>query len=290
MMPGCPETPLSCLSPENIFAGVYKANCGGFADPSNYQAERALFNNYFGEMINNYGVTIGYQVNTFNVEEMNPIYGEHTLMYWLNPVEIKAYIQMENVSPIYGIAGMDSADTLTLYLHIKDFESKFSLLSVFNRILYTEGGKQLLTESGSPILVDTIDGIYTPFPKAQDKIIVYPFGCDRPNDRSAKIFEVTEALDEDASELNPVMGHYVWRLKAVRSEHNFGTNDPREAYNKQISDNSYFGKLSSALFPELSSVLSDNKVYRQNSDEIVKRDVFPPSTGGSDGSVYGNYF
>jgi hypothetical protein len=79
-------------------------------------------------------------------------------------------------------------------------------------------------------------------------------------------------------------------VKAVRSEHNFITNEPREAFNQQIADNSYFGKLSSVMFPELSSVLGDNKIYTQNSDEIVQRDVFPPSTGGSDGSVYGNYF
>ena len=289
-MAGCPTIPLSCLTPENIFAGVYRPNCGGFADPSNFQAERAIFNSQFGEMINNYGVTIGYYVNTFNPDKMNSIYGEHTLMYWLGPTEIKAYIQMENPSPIYAIAGMDAGDTLTLYLHIDDFNTKFSGLSVFDGLLQNENGDPILTELGEEIIIDQEDGPFVCEPKAQDKIIVYPFGCDRPNGRGAKIFEVTEALDEDQSELNPAMGHYVWRLKAVRSEHNFTTNEPRENFNQQIADNSYFGKLSSVMFPELSSVLDDNKIYTQNSDEIVRRDVFPPSTGGSDGSVYGNYF
>lgn len=289
-MAGCPEIPLSCLSPEQIFAGVYKPNCGGFADPSNYQAERAILGSQFGELINNYGVTIGYQVNTFNPDEMNSIYGEHTLMYWLDPVEIKAYLQMENGSPIYALAGMDSPDTLTLYFHIKDFQTKFEGLSVFGGYLYDETGEKILTEKGEPILTDKDDGIYVVEPKAQDKITVYPFGCDRPNGRSAKIFEITEVLDEDAGELNPLMGHYVWRVKAVRSEHNFTTNEPREAFNRQIADNSYFGKLSSAMFPELSSAIEDNKIYPQNSDDTVQREIFPPSTGGSDGSVYGNYF
>jgi hypothetical protein len=86
------------------------------------------------------------------------------------------------------------------------------------------------------------------------------------------------------------MGHYVWRLKAVRSEHNFVTNEPREAFNQQIADNSYFGKISSVLFPALSSALSANKIYTENSDDIVRNEIFPPSTGGSDGSIYGNYF
>lgn len=263
-MSGCPTIPLSCLTPENIFAGVYRPNCGGFADPSNFQAERVIFNSQFGEMINNYGVTIGYMVNTFEPDQMNSAYGEHTTMYWLSAEEIKAYIQMENGSSIYALAGMNSPDTLTLYLHIDEFETKFGSLSYFQN---------------HPVE-----------PKAQDKIIVYPFGCDRPNGRSAKIFEVTEAMDEDQSELNPVMGHYVWRLKAVRSEHNSTTNEPREAFNQQIADNSFFGKLSSVLFPELSSVLDDNKIHTQNSDDIVRNEIFPPSTGGSNGSVYGNYF
>lgn len=260
----CPTIPLSCLTPENIFAGVYRPNCAGFADPSNFQAERAIFNSSFGELINNYGITIGYMVNTFEPSQMNSIYGEHTTMYWLSAEEIKAFVQMENGSPIYALAGMDSPDTLTLYIHITDFNTKFSSLSYFQN---------------HPVE-----------PKSQDKIIVYPFGCDRPNGRSAKIFEVTEALDEDQSELNPAMGHYVWRLKAVRSEHNFATNEPREEFNQQNADNAYFGKLSSIMFPELSSILDDNKIYTQNSDEIVRRDVFPPSTGGSNGSIYGDYF
>jgi hypothetical protein len=301
---GCPPTPLSCLTPENIFAGVYRPNCGGFADPSNFKAERAIFNSQFGELINNYGVEIDYYVNTFNPKAMNSIYGEHTLMYWLGPTVIKAYIQMENASPIYALAGMDSPDTLTLYLHIDDFNVKFAGLSVFDGVLRDENNNPILTEAGEQIIIDQENGPWACEPKSQDKIKVTPFGCDRVNGRGAKIFEVTEVMDEDAAELNPAMGHYVWRVKAVRSEHNFITNEPRENMNHQIADNSFFGKLYSTMFPELtgmypglsaaflslSSVLDDNKIYTESSDEIVQRDVFPPSTGGSDGSVYGNYF
>lgn len=261
---GCNTIPVSCLTPENIFAGVYRPNCGGFADPSNFQAEQALYNSHFGELINNYGVEIGYLVNTFDPDAMNPIYGEHTTMYWLSAVSIKAYIEMENGSPLYTVAGFDSPDTLKIYLHIDDFETKFENLSYFQN---------------HPVE-----------PKSQDKIIVYPFGCDRPNGRTAKIFEVTEALDEDVSELNPVMGHYVWRLKAVRSEHNFATNEPREGYNQQNDSTAYFGKLSSTLFPELTSILTDNKIYDANADETVQEQVFPPSTSGNNGSAYGTYY
>jgi hypothetical protein len=61
----------------------------------------------------------------------------------------------------------------------------------------------------------------------------------------------------------------------------------RERENNQISDSSFFGKLSSAMFPELTG---DNKRYEEASDDYVRTKVFPPSTSGNDGSVYGQYY
>lgn len=260
---GCPTIPLSCLDPSKIFAGLYKPNCAGFADPSNFKAERTIFNSQFGEQINNFGTEIGYYVNNFNMEKMNSIYGEQTTMYWLGPVTIKAYVQLNEQSPMYALAGFDSPDTITAYFHIDTFTRTMSGLSAYS-------------------LPD-----YPVEPRAQDKIIVWPLGCDRVNGRGAKIFEVTEVLDQDTSELNPIMGHYVWRVKGVRSEFNSTTNEPRELENNQMSDTSFFGKLSSTMFPELTGGV---KKYTEYANEVVKTQIFPPSTGGSDGSVYGNYY
>jgi hypothetical protein len=259
---GCPTYPLSCLDPSRIFAGIYNPHCGGFADPSNFKAERVIFNSGFHELINNYGVEIGYQVNTFNMGEMNSAYGEHTTMYWIDPVVIKSYIELQEPSPVYSLAGFDSSDTLTAYIHIQTFTSTFSSLSVFQAL-------------DMPVE-----------PKSQDKIIVYPLGCDRVSGRGAKIFEVTEVTDQDVEGINPIMGHYIWRIKGVRSEHNSATNEPIENENRQMSDSSFFGKLSSSMFPSLTG--EDNR-YLQNADETVQTKIFPPSTNGN-GSIYGNYF
>lgn len=264
---GCYITPLSCLDPSNLFAGVYKRDCAGFADPSDFQAERAIFDGGFDELINNFGVEVNYYVNNFDSESMNAIYGEQSTMYWLGPITIKAYVKLEEQSPIYGMAGFDSPDTVTLYIHIDQFTSNFENLSVF-------------TSGAQPVE-----------PKAQDKVIITALGCDRPNDRGPKIFEITEVLDQNTSDgLNPIMGHYVWRLRGVRSEHDFTTNLPREDVNKKVADNTYFGKLSSAMFPELSSNINDNKNYTLNVDDIVKDKIFPESTSGNNGSVYGDYY
>jgi hypothetical protein len=161
------------------------------------------------------------------------------------------------------MAGFDSPDTITSYIHIKTFTSKLSGLSAF---------------SDSDIPVE---------PKAQDKIILYPLGCDRVSGRGVKIFDVTEVLDQNATEINPIMGHYIWRIKGVRSEHNSATNEPRENENNQVADNSFFGKLSSALFPSLTG---EDKKYSETADDYVKENVFPPSTSGNGGSSYGEYY
>jgi hypothetical protein len=261
-MAACPTIPLSCLDPTNIFAGVMNYNCGGFADPSNFQAERAIFDSGFNELINNYGVTIGYYINGFNLSAMNPIYGEHTTQTYYGPVSIKSYVEMENPSPLYSLAGFDASDKITAYVHIKTFTALFSALSV-----YPANGQ----------FVE---------PKAQDKIIIWPFGCDRPNGRGAKIFEVTDVTDEDAGSLNPLYGHYVYRIQAMRSEFNSETNEPRENVNYQAYDNTYAGKLSSSIFPSLTG---EEKWYPNNADNIAQTQILPPTTENN-GSVYGNYF
>ena len=256
----CNITPLSCLDPANIFAGVYNANCGGFGDPSAFKAERAVYNSGFGELINNFGVNIDYYVNGFNLSAMNSIYGEDTTNEYYGPVTIKSYIQMETPSPVYSLAGFDSGDTLTAYIQMDSFYTIFNGLSV-----YTVNGQSVEPKSG-------------------DKITVTALGCDRRNGRGPKIFEVTEVLDEDISELNPFMGHYIWRIKAVRSNYNGETNEPREQVNNQILDNTEYGKLSSSIFPTLTG--SDKK-YTQNADDIVQ-ELYGDIPNQS--SIYGNYF
>lgn len=258
----CPTIPLSCLDPSRIFAGVYNPNCGGFADPSNFQAERAIFDSGFSELINNFGVEIGYYINGFNLSAMNSIYGEHTTQTYQGPITIKSYVEMENPSALYSLGGFDASDSITAYVHIRTFTALFSALSV-----YPANGQSVE-------------------PKSQDKIIMYPFGCDRPGGRGAKIFEVTEVMDEDAAGLNPLYGHYIWRIKAVRNEFNSETNEPRENLNNQVYDNTFAGKLSSSMFPSLTG---EQKLYPQNADTIAVTQILPRTTDNN-GSVYGDYY
>jgi hypothetical protein len=258
----CPATPLSCLDPVNIFAGVYNPNCmTGFADPANLQAEQVIIGNMFIELINNFGVKINYFVNGFNLSAMNLIYGEHPLQQYHGPFIIKSYLQLEE-SLSLSRYGMDAADDLTAYIAIKDF----SALELVSNVWAINGQR-----------VE---------PKSDDLIAVTSLGCDRPGNRGAKIFRITEVLDQDvAGGINPFMGHYVWKITAKRYETSYETNAPMECGNDQVYDNTFAGKLSSTLFPTLTT---QPKVYPGNNDQLSIDTVYNMDV--NDTGIYGEYY
>lgn len=259
---GCPTTPLSCLDPVNIFAGVYNPHCGGFADPSNFQAEKAIFGSQFQELINNYGVELNYYVNGFNLSAMNALYGEHPTQIYSDPFVIKGYIELEESISLTQF-GYDADDELTVYLAIKDFTTVFSVSSD----MFASNGQRVE-------------------PKSDDLIEVTALGCDRPGNRGAKIFRITEVLDQSVQDgINPVMGHYVWKIKGKRYETSHETNAPMELGDDQVYDNTFSGKLSSILFPSLST---DEKVYDYDVDVESQQNVYDMSV--NDTGVYGEYY
>lgn len=259
---GCPVTPLSCLDPVNIFAGVYNPKCGGFADPTSFQAEKAIFGSSFQELINNYGVEINYYVNGFNLSAMNGLYGEHPTQEYYGPFVIKSYIELEEGISLSQF-GMMSDDELTSYIAIKDFNNLFALSS----FVFENNGQRIE-------------------PKSDDLLEITALGCDRPGDRGAKIFRVTEALDQSVQDgINPIMGHYVWKLTAKRYEPSHETNAPMESGNDQVYDNDFSGKEESTLFPSLTS---DPKVYNYDVDVDSQTRVY--DMDNTDNNLYGDYY
>jgi hypothetical protein len=258
----CPTTPLSCLDPVNIFAGLYNPNCGGFADPTNFQAERALFQSQFDEQINNYGVDVDYFVYGFSLSEANLLYGEHTTAEYSDPFIIKGYPELEESFSLSRY-GYDSQDELVIYFSINTFNEKAAVLSAF----YSSNGQRIE-------------------PKSDDLIKLTALGCNRPGDRGSKIFRVTEAKDQSVSDgINPAMGSYIWRVVAKRYETSHETNSPQESGNDQVYDNAFAGKEISVTFPSISTPA---KVYDFDIDQVSETEIFDMSK--NDTSVYGDYY
>jgi hypothetical protein len=164
--------------------------------------------------------------------------------------------------------GWEPDDSVTLYFHIKSFTDSFSGIYI-----HANNGQRIE-------------------PKADDGFILTPFGCDRPGGRSAKTFVVTEVIDEDGGPLNPLMGHYIWKITAKRYDYSFEAGFPDEDNNVQVYDNAFSGVLSSSitLLDQLSSVqLSSNpKTYPFDVDQYSKDNIFDNSV--NDTSIYGTYY
>jgi hypothetical protein len=282
---GCPATPLSCLDPVNIFAGVYNPNCGGFADPSNFQAERVIFGSQYQELINNYGVEISYYVNGFNLSAMNALYGEHPTQEYFDPFIIKSYLELEEAISLSQF-GMMSDDELVAYISIDDFTDRFITYIVdANNIPLYDQNNQLIIVPTDGLDFLTANGQRIE-PKSDDLIAITALGCDRPGNRGAKIFRITEAIDQSVQDgINPAMGHYVWKITAKRYETSFETNAPMELGNDQVYDNPFAGKENSSLFPSLST---DEKVYDFDVNVDSQERVY--DMNNTDNNIYGQYY
>ena len=205
----CNPNKLQC-TPAGVFAAVANPNCGQFFNPGNFQAEQLIYESSYSDLINSYGVPINYYVDTFNLSSADLLYGEHPTRAFKGPFVLQMYIELTENSINLSKFGFASDDELTGYLHINTFTATMSSLvnySEFNQVIE---------------------------PKSGDIIELTALGCDRPNGRGSKWFEITERVDQDIAQLNPLLGHYVYRVRAKRYEHSFEVGLSGEKQNQQI--------------------------------------------------------
>jgi hypothetical protein len=246
----------------NIFAGVAAPGCSQFASPGNYQAEQFIYDAAFADLINSRGVPINYYVNTFNLLSADPLYGEEPTKIFKGPYQLQMFIELTENAINLTKFGFASDDSLTGYLHINTFSITMSAL-----VNYNEFNQDIEPKSG-------------------DIIELAALGCDRPNGRGSKWFEITERTDQDIAVLNPLLGHYVYRVKAKRYEHSFEPGLSGERANQQVYDNSISGVLSS-LIPGVSA--SETKSYNYDVDVDSKTNVFNMSAANNT-DIYGTYY
>jgi len=217
--------------------------CFSLVDKGNNQSERDLYSNYWKEQINLYGQRVGYIVHNYSLSAADNLYGEHPAQAYSPPVTIKMLVNLNENALMLSKFGLQSDDELTAFVHISSFYEVFG---------------------------------YPNEPKSGDLFQLVEYGNDRPGGRNGKIFEITERLDEDAAQINPLMGHYVWLIKAKRFEYSFEPGLSGEAMNNQVFDD--------AKNPTVSGA---DKPYSYDVNEASKS-VFDYSKTNY-GGVYGGY-
>jgi len=228
-------------------------SCFRFLSKENNQCERDMVSNVLREQINLYGTQVTYFVNTYNPAlTSDNFYGEQPLSQYGIPISFIAYIDLNENSLLLSKYGFQSDDDITMYVHISSFYEAYN----------------------KPALSAYFHG-YAIEPKSGDVFKLTEYGNDRPGERDGKMFEITERLDQDINKINPLMGHYMWLLKAKRYEYSFEPGLTAEKGNTQVFDD--------AKNP---SVIGADKNYKFDVNEESKKTVFD---GNNNTSVYGEY-
>jgi len=257
---GCPEH--NC-KPEDIMAAA-KAPCGQFMNGDKQGAARLVFDMAYQDLINNFGIEVNYYVKPFNLSAANLLYGEHPTAIYSAASGMQMYVELSQEALALSQFGFDPGDEFTGYVHIDTFQAQMSSNDAYA----------------------TLDDVE---PKSGDLIQVVDMGCDRPGGRCANIYEITERREQDVSSINPMLGHYVYRVRAKRYENSFEPNAPEECANEQVYDDSQFGVLSSNIQQMLSADVSPPKTYTYDVDQDSKDDVYDMDANVND-DVYGDYY
>jgi len=232
-------------APQIYTASVdYSPNpCIRFTDKTNNQNERILYANYWQEQISLYGQQVQYYVNTFNTLSADMLYGEQPTQQFAPPMPIILAINLNENALMLSKYGLLSEDEVTAFLPYNSFYATFG--------------------NGTE-------------PKSGDVFQMSEYGNDRVNGRNGNFYEITERLDQDIAQINPLAGHYVWLIKAKRFEWSFEPGLSGEAVNQQVYDDTRNPAASGAQKP-----------YSYSAD-IASKAVFDYSlTDYSD--VYGGY-
>jgi hypothetical protein len=284
----CDRVKLNC-SPDEIMAAANSA-CSLIASPEGYSAEKAVYQNAYNDLINNFGYEIDYYLHTVNLSSADLLYGEEPTAVFYGPIPIKMYMEIENESLTLQKFGFDAADDFTGYVHIDSFSKAISSRDFF---VQTSNGDILpIAEAPEPSaeLVITelnkfIETNHKLEPKSGDLIDFIQLGCDRPGGRCSKIFEITERMDQDlAGGLNPMLGHYIWRLRAKRYESSFEPGAPIECANVQVYDSEGNGVIETNIPTDS---IQEPKTYDWNIDQQSK-DIYDMNVNDND--IYGSYY
>lgn len=233
---------------------IFKFNNGlRFLDKQLNCNERDNYKGWWLEQIYQYGTVVDYYINGTTLDNSDALYGEAPDHRFADPKKLIFAITLNENSVVLQKFGLIADDELTGFLPIESYHQAMG------------------TESNP-----------SPEPKSGDVIELSEFGDSRPGGRGAKKFEITERLDQDVEQLNPLLGHYVWLIKAKRFDYSYETGIDKEPGLELPTDDTYHGGLSGDI------PLEDDSLYFNDIDR-ESRNIFDYSVYGDYDDIYGGY-
>ena len=226
---------MSCYSTSNITGINYYTSTGRFTDKSNNSNERDnLFKVWWKDQIAQYGTSTTYFVRDFTLSAADKFYGENTVSGFKSGTTLVMVMNLSDNSITFSKFGLTSDDEVEAYIDISTYQS---------------------TLSSSYVSGEVIE------PKAGDVFQLTEFGDDRPAGRDGKYFEITERVDESINTINPLQGHYLYKIKARRFDFSYTDNDVEEGASEQITDDALSGKTTDTIQDYINDLDTEQATY-----------------------------
>lgn len=236
---------------------IFKNNCGmRFLDKQVSVNEQRNYKGWWLEQLYQYGTVVDYYVNNTSTDTMDPLYGEDAIQVFSDPKKLIFALTLNENSVVLQKFGLVADDELTGFIAIESYT----------------------------LAMSSAENPY-PEPKSGDIIELTEFGSTRPGGRGAKKFEITDRLDQDVEQLNPLLGHYVWLVKGKRFDYSYEQGISREPGLEQITDDTYHGGLSGENFDEK----TEPESLYFNDVDTAGRNIFDYSVYGDYDDIYGGY-
>tara|TARA_B100000212_G_C27374349_1_gene534022 strand:+ start:110 stop:760 length:651 start_codon:yes stop_codon:yes gene_type:complete len=195
---------------------VFKFNNGlRFLDKNRNDNERDNYDGWWKEQLHLYGTEVEYFTNMMSLTGNDQIYGEQPAARFKNPRTLILALNLNENAVAMKQFGLIADDEITGFVHIKTYYEVFG--------------------SGEE-------------PKSGDVFNLIELGADRPGGRGGKHFEITERLDQDVNQINQLLGHYVWLIKAKRHDYSFEPGLSPEPVSDQVNDDPIVDGLSKEVF------------------------------------------
>lgn len=206
--------------------GPFQYNSGlRFLDKGVNENERCNYDEWWKEQLNLYGTEVDYFVHTQSLSGHDEVYGEQPMAQYSEPKKMILALTLNENSVVMKQFGLIADDEITGFIHIKTYYEIF-------------GDQQE--------------------PKSGDVFDLSELGNDRPGGRGGKKFEITERLDQDVNQINPLLGHYVWLIKAKRHDYSFEPGLTPENVSEQVNDDTLIDQLSNDVYDYTNNNTNDD--------------------------------
>lgn len=186
-----------------------------FLDKGLNENERSNYSGWWKEQLKLYGTEVEYFTTGFSLSGQDTVYGEQPAAQYNDPKRLILALNLNENAVAMKQFGLVADDEITGFVHIDTYYEVF--------------GEN--TE-----------------PKSGDVFNLIELGSDRPGERAGKHFEITERLDQDVNQINQLLGHYVWLIKAKRHDYSFEPGLTPEVGLTEPNDDLNIDNLSKEIF------------------------------------------